>query len=182
MLDINYDYVNESKVMVEHHYLSDKLTKEQKDDFNEQTRMIINPVTKTEYGYCRMNHVTFMLGFSSMVIGLSKIVKYNIDEWFYRMNVLERINGTRLGEVAYSYDDIVAHKNLSVNTHAESREWFDKKMIKDFGKDAFELAVNAEPVEGSNYDHSKTGLVKELKVYQDSYGDALVSEAPKEEE
>jgi len=182
MLHIEYrGRINPELVMVEHHFLSDLLSPDQRTELADQTRSIFNPLHKTDYGFRHMNHVTFMLGFTSaFVLELNEITESNIDEWYYRINMYERLVGCMLsGGTAFSRDDIVAHVGLKVNSAIMTRRKFDSKMKKKYGEIAFDNAKNDYSVKGSDYDSENTGMVEVLKNMKDHYGSALVGTTPK---
>jgi len=181
VLHIEYQNIVSDLVMAEHHFISGLLSDEQQSDLNEETKLIMNPVRKTEYGYARLNHVVFTLGMACTLIGLREITKDNYQDFFKRINIFERLCGNFMTR-SFNLNDIQLHIGLSVNGSNYSDFAFLKNMVKNHGKDAVRCALNNEPVEGSTYDHNEGGVMNILWDYQDSYGDALVSEAPKEEE
>ena len=175
MLHIQYQTIDPELLMAEHHYISRLLSEEQIHDLEEQRNQFMNPIRETSYGFARLNHITFTLGMMSMSLGLDKITEDNVDEWFFRLNLLERLNGTLLsGDIAFNRDDLVAHVGLAVNSPRDSRRKFLGRMKKQFGEIALDNAINGNPVKGSNYSDDKTGVVELLKEYQAQYGKALV--------
>jgi hypothetical protein len=82
----------------------------------------------------KLNPVTEVLIFATMAVGINEITKENSDEFYARLNFVEKIDGPSLiknGEPAnISFEDVNSHIGLTTNASEITRS----KFLSAFGK------------------------------------------------
>lgn len=82
--------------------------------------------TDAETGGKRLAGLTHTLVWDTMVIGLNEVTEKNIDEWMYRLHIMDRAY-PRGFEI--TRQDLVNHIGLRTNTSTLTRAAFKKKAM-----------------------------------------------------
>ena len=131
MMHIQTHAIDPSKMICEEHIIKDRLDSNQLKYYEEQTRSFMNGFTKTDYGFARMNNVVFYLGFNMcMIIGVSEITKDNVDEVYFRINLMERLGNKIFIGKHVGINDIKSLVGLKVNGSDLTRAKFIQNCTK----------------------------------------------------
>jgi len=82
--------------------------------------------TDAETGGKRLTDLTHALVWDTMVIGLGEVTEKNIDEWMYRLYIMDRAYPR---DVKITRQDLVNHIGLRANASTLTRAAFKKKAM-----------------------------------------------------
>lgn len=82
--------------------------------------------TDAETGGKRLTGLTHTLVWDTMVIGLNEVTEKNIDEWMYRLCIMDRVCPSG---VEIRRQDLVNHIGLRTNVGTLTRAAFKKKAM-----------------------------------------------------